>query len=169
MENETFALDGWRFFGATLWTDFNLLGDRQAAMLAASSKDRGMNDYRKIRRRDSGRLLPHHTAMLHAASKLALTRFLSGGERTRSIVVTHQAPSRQSLPRRRWEDTISAAYASEVSDLILETGPALWIHGHIHEPCDYVIGATRVLSNPYGYSSERPNPTTFRADLVVEI
>ena len=27
LENETFELGGWRFFGSTFWTDFNLFGD----------------------------------------------------------------------------------------------------------------------------------------------
>ena len=62
LENETFELNGYRFFGATLWTDFNLHGDRQSAMLAAGSKEGGMVDFRKIRRRDLGKLHPKHVA-----------------------------------------------------------------------------------------------------------
>jgi hypothetical protein len=76
LENETFALNGWRFFGATLWTDFNLLGDQPSAMFAAGAKPGGMNDYRKIRRQDTSRLQPKHTAMLHAESRLALNHGL---------------------------------------------------------------------------------------------
>ena len=45
LENEIFELDGCRFFGATLWTDFSLFDDRQSAMLAAGAKGTGMNDY----------------------------------------------------------------------------------------------------------------------------
>lgn len=44
LENETFELNGYRFFGATLWTDFNLFGDRLAAMAAAGAEEKGMND-----------------------------------------------------------------------------------------------------------------------------
>jgi len=33
LENEAFELDGYRFFGATLWTDFNLFREFQAAVL----------------------------------------------------------------------------------------------------------------------------------------
>lgn len=71
LENETFELTGYRFFGATLWTDFNLLDDRPTAMFAAGAKETGMNDYRKIRRADTGRLHPKHIALLHADSRLA--------------------------------------------------------------------------------------------------
>lgn len=62
LENQTFEFAGYRFFGATLWTDFNLYDDRPSAMIAAGAKVGGMNDYRKIRRLDTGRLQPIHTA-----------------------------------------------------------------------------------------------------------
>lgn len=170
LENETFELDGYRFFGATLWTDFNLLGDGIAAMAAAGSKERGMNDYRKIRREDAGRLQPRHTAMLHADSRLALTQFLANSDRARSIVITHHAPSIRSLPEHKHADPISAAYASNLDDLISTNGPALWVHGHIHYPRDYVIASTRVLNNASGYpdGANREN-RALRGDVVVEL
>lgn len=42
----------------------------------------------------------------------------------------------------------------------MEYQPTVWIHGHIHEPSnDYLLGKTRVLSNPYGYfEANRLNP-----------
>jgi Icc-related predicted phosphoesterase len=170
LENETFELNGYRFFGATLWTDFNLLGDRTMSMGAAGSKEGGMNDYRKIRQRDLRRLQPHHTAMLHAESRLALTQFLESGDRARSIVITHQAPSIKSLSEHRHTQPISGAYASNLEDLIHDHGPALWVHGHIHTPIDYTVGATRVLNNAFGYITDHPTGTAgFRADLVVEL
>jgi Icc-related predicted phosphoesterase len=170
LENETFELDGYRFFGATLWTDFNLLGDRYPAMVAAGSKEKGMNDYRKIRREDTGRLQPKHTAMIHADSRLALTQFLAGGDRARSIVITHHAPSIRSLPEHKHADPISAAYASNLEDLIAAAGPALWVHGHIHHPRDYLIEKTRIVNNAFGYpGSGEIEGRGFRGDLVLEL
>jgi Icc-related predicted phosphoesterase len=170
LENETFKIGGYRFFGATLWTDFNLLNDRVTAIAAAGSKERGMNDYRKIRRKDTGRLQPHHTAMLHADSRLALTRFLTSGDRTRSVVITHHAPSIRSLPEHKRTEPISAAYASNLEDLIVTQGPALWVHGHIHRPCDYLIGATRIVNNAFGYlDGAEIEGRGFRGDLVIEL
>ncbi|WP_316229062.1 hypothetical protein [Bradyrhizobium sp. SZCCHNR1070] len=43
-----------------------------------------------------------------------------------------------------------------MSRLILATRPALWIHGHIHPPSDYYVGATRVVCNPHCYGRENP-------------
>jgi hypothetical protein len=42
LENETLELDGYRFFGATLWTDFNLLDDEQPRCCrSASTREAG--------------------------------------------------------------------------------------------------------------------------------
>lgn len=170
LENETFEVDGCRFFGATLWTDFSLFDDRQSAMLAAGAKGTGMNDYRKIRRHDTGRLQPKHTAMLHADTRLALTKFLASGDRTRSVVVTHHAPSIKSIAAGKETDLISAAYVSKMDDFIAEHGPALWIHGHIHENRDYLVGNTRILNNALGYPTPDGAETAgFRGDLIVEL
>lgn len=168
LENDTATLDGVRFFGATLWTDFCLCNDRLSAFAAAADRLTGMNDYRKIRRRDTTRLEPHDTAQLHAESRLALTRFLVGSDLSRSVVITHHAPSLQSLPPARRTHSISAAYASDLDALIQAHAPALWIHGHIHTPCDYRIGGTRILCNAHGYITKEARPG-FRPDLVVEI
>lgn len=170
LENESFALDGYRFFGATLWTDFNLLGDRLSAMAAAGSKEKGMNDYRKIRRHDTGRLHPHHTAQLHADSRLTLTRFLESGDRARSVVITHHAPSLRSLPERKHADPLSAAYASNLEELIATQGPALWVHGHIHAPGAYSLGPTRIVNNAHGYpGTPESQERGFRSDLIIEL
>ncbi len=170
LENDTAELNGFRFFGATLWTDFALFGDRPSAMLAAGDKYTGMNDYRKIRRQDLSKLQPKHTAMIHADTRLALTKFLATGDRARSIVITHHAPSLQSLPARKQTETISAAYASDLNDLIETQGPALWIHGHLHFPLDYTIGRTRIVNNAHGYPAKmKSEPIRFKNDLVIEL
>ena len=51
-------------------------------------------------------------------------------------------------------DPLSPSFASNLTDLIERTRPALWIHGHTHHPVDYQVGATRVLSNQWGYPKE---------------
>jgi len=111
-----------------------------------------------------------HTALLHADTRLALTQFLAGGDPARSVVITHHAPSPKSAAIGKELDLISAAYVSDMHELIFERGPALWVHGHIHECRDYFIGKTRVLNNAFGYQAAAgPERTGFRPDLVVEV
>lgn len=74
------------------------------------------------------------------------------------IVVTHYLPTPLSTPERFRGDSTDRFFLCDVSNLIAERQPALWIHGHTHDPCDYLVGNTRVYCNPLGYPSERSNP-----------
>lgn len=78
------------------------------------------------------------------------------------IVVTHHAPSNGSLAKQ-WEGDLSNRFfiTPEMEPLILERKPALWVHGHVHTPFDYMLGNTRIVCNPQGYPTEGVafNPT----------
>lgn len=164
LENNSVEFGGYRFFGASLWTDFDLFGDHHVGMHEALR----MNDYKRIRKSPSYRkLLPSDTRMLHHMTVRELSRFLDREDNSRSIVITHHAPSRLSLPASRKNDPLSCAYASNLDDLIGRHRPLLWIHGHIHESRDYRIGPTRILCNPRAYVDE-PNPS-FDPRLVIDL
>jgi len=66
----------------------------------------------------------------------------------------HHAPSARSLNPRHAASALSAAYASALDELVGRSGAACWVHGHTHTYVDYVLGATRVLSNQRGYPDE---------------
>lgn len=149
-ENETVHIDDTRFVCATLWTDFRIKGNREMAMIQAGM---WMNDYRLIKF-DKTVLTPQDTARFHQESLVYLESELRSSiePARKTVVVTHHAPSKQSLRYERVDDELSAAYASELDSLMLDAAPQLWIHGHTHESVDYQVGETRVLSNPRGYS-----------------
>jgi Icc-related predicted phosphoesterase len=83
------------------------------------------------------------------------------------VVVTHHAPSQRSIPANYRDDILSAAYASQLDQFVEDSLATVWIHGHIHEQQDYIIGRTRVLCNPRGYPDE-PNEN-FRPDFIIEV
>lgn len=165
LENESVEIGGYRFFGATLWTDMELHGPSCPGADEAAQR---MNDYRRIRRSPSYRKLrPVDTRAVHMETVAALDRFLREGDPRRSVVITHHAPSARSLPERRRAELISCAYASHMDSFIEERRPLLWIHGHIHHSQDYRIGHTRILSNPRAYCDD-PNPS-FDPALVIDL
>jgi hypothetical protein len=48
---------------------------------------------------------------------------------------------------------MNGGYASDLSEFVLDhENIKVWVHGHMHDPVDYVIGGTRVVSNPRGYT-----------------
>jgi len=147
LEKDRVMLDGIRFLGCTLWTDFDLLGDRRRAMDCARST---MNDYGMIRTRLFRKLKPEDAMEEHRSSRAWLEQQLAAPRAPPTVVVTHHAPSLRSLPPELDGHELSAAYASNLEPLI---GPPVvaWIHGHLHNPIDYELNGVRVLSNPRGY------------------
>jgi Icc-related predicted phosphoesterase len=163
LENDIVTIGGVRFLGATLWTDFRLNGTPEAAMEQAR---RRMNDYRQIawQKKPWQRFLPIHSYRLHEDSRSFLARELASSPLP-TVVVTHHLPLQLSIPEPFKGDPTNAAYASDLSGLIEEGAPALWIHGHMHDCCDYVAGGTRIISNPRGYADEN---AAFDARLVID-
>jgi Icc-related predicted phosphoesterase len=166
LENDSVEIEGYRFFGCTLWSDMELFGNAPVAMAAAAS---GMNDYRLIRSSEMDRALtPEETVAWHKHSVKKLMGFLEAGTPERSVVVTHSCPSTHSIPERFKDSRLAPAFASNLDQCIHKHQPSLWIHGHTHENYDYKIGKTRIICNPRGYAPIEMNEE-FRADYAVEI
>jgi hypothetical protein len=168
LENGAAEIGGVRFLGCTLWTDFELFGaERRPAAMAAARE--GMMDYRHIRVSPRfRRLRPEDTAGLHRESAAWLAGELAKGDAKKTVVVTHHAPHASCLDPAFRGELLSAAYASDLSEL-LGMGAALWVHGHNHRSEDRVVGGaggTRVVSNQRGYPGEA---TGYRGGWGVEV
>lgn len=166
LARDVIVIDGVRFIGATLWTDYALYHTTESSMVLAGE---GLNDHRLVRYREaSGRIAqfkPWHARAEH----LADLKFIEAALRERfvgpTVVVTHHLPSAKSIAPRYVDDLLNPAFASNLDHLILEHQPELWIHGHTHDSCDYRLGATRVICNPGGYGGENKS---FNNHLTIE-
>ncbi|MCP3899177.1 MAG: phosphoesterase [Desulfobacteraceae bacterium] len=139
LENEAITIDRQRFIGCSLWT-------YMSEMESYLAKVR-MNDYRLVKIKDKGiyrKLSTRDTIRAHKVSVAYLKENIKEGD----IVITHHAPSFASCNP---DYTGNTAYATDLSDIIFDTKPKYWIHGHIHDPVNYEIGDTIVTSNPHGY------------------
>jgi Icc-related predicted phosphoesterase len=149
LENETIALHGTRFIAGTLWTDFQLFGAPDMAMRTAAEK---MNDYRLIRTNSYSRQLrPVDTLSRHMITRSFIESELAKPFSGPTVIVTHHAPYRGAIRRGHEQDILSAAYVSDLSEIIERYQPALWIYGHTHQSDDTCIARTRVVSNAKGY------------------
>lgn len=167
LQNETAAIAGVLFIGATLWTDFDLFGNPNYAMAAAGET---MNDYRRIRIHNyEFRLRPAHTLKRHMESRDFIARELC--VLGRHIVVTHHGCVPQAVKAGAENDILSAAYTSDCTDLLGQA--ELWIYGHTHESRDFTVGRTRVVSNSKGYGPWKSDQTwdnpCFDPNYVIEI
>jgi Icc-related predicted phosphoesterase len=163
LENDLVTINDVRFIGATLWTDYRIEGHPEVAMFHARER---MNDYRQIARQRNPwqRFGPETAYRMHQQSRLFIETALKV-DPVKTVVVTHHLPHAQSVPSRFQGDLLNAAYASDLSDVIECGRPALWIHGHTHDSCDYYVGDTHIVCNPRGYDDENDG---FEAGMVIE-
>jgi Icc-related predicted phosphoesterase len=170
LENDAVIINGIRFLGATLWTDYEFFGQSmrsQAMRLAENS----MSDFRLIEADqlkvklvgvagEENQILSHevqirplltptHTVLRHRKSIAWLQGELeqekldtNQGVFKKTVVVTHHYPSKRSTAARWSNDPLTAAFGSKLS-LDLLTQVNLWIHGHTHDSCDYRLGDSK--------------------------
>jgi predicted phosphodiesterase len=156
LERDEVVIDGVRFLGATGWTDYTATGDLFEGRYEAT---RSMNDFMRIRAGNWRRIRLLDIETTNKITKSWLQHKLAEPFSGKTVVITHHAPSMRSVRpggecAPGYVNHLDAAYANAWEDLM---GPAvdLWVHGHTHDPADYGIRGTRVVSNPVGYGRER--------------
>lgn len=168
LDADAVEIDGVRFLGATLWTDFALYGaqpkDIARSMALAQTM---MSDYHVIRMNDTGPLAPDETRGIHHLQARWLANELAKPFSGRTVVVTHHLPHPNSVHMKYRGDLLNPCFASDLSALV-RSPVQLWIHGHTHESMDYEVDGTRVVCNPRGYLPQEPNER-FDPKLVVEV
>lgn len=171
LENEVVEHNGVMFMGATLWTNCN-----NADSLTLYHLKHMMNDYKVIQNhyKDKGlyhKLIPEYTFRVHFDTLQYFQLMLSEHRDKPFVIMTHHAPSFKSVPEQFAHDQLmNGGYASDLSEFILDNeNIKVWTHGHMHDPVDYMIGDTRIVSNPRGYVGYERHSTVFDAGFSFEI
>ena len=165
LEKDSIEIEGITFHGTTLWTDFELLGN---AMTTGYECQQKMNDCKMIRRYPSySKMRSIDLHVMHNESLKWLGESLSASKTRHNVVITHHAPSIQSIPDEFKNDLVSAGYASNLENFIIENKPDLWVHGHIHTASDYRIRQTRIVCNPFGYPDDKAD--SYKENYMIEI
>lgn len=155
LHDSAVVIDGVRFLGSILWSDFRLYGDGAAETRAMAMAGAMINDFQLIRNIDrespSRAFSPAHARSYHRDSRAFLEDALKQPFAGKTVVVTHFLPAKQSIAPKYKGEPLNPYFCSDLHSMIEQHQPALWIHGHTHESCDYEIGRTRVLCNPRGY------------------
>jgi calcineurin-like phosphoesterase family protein len=81
-----------------------------------------------------------------------LARELASPFQGKTVVITHHAPSAGSVHERYARHPATPAFASSCDGLVAQAD--VWIHGHLHQACEYRLGKCLVASNPRGYGGE---------------
>jgi len=172
LDNDEGVLNGVRFIGSTLWTDFMLCGDGEPRLAAMREAVEFMNDFRVIRygAMDERVFTPADSTALHRTNVHWLERKLAEPYAGLTVVITHHAPSPKSIHPKYADSLLNACFASDADRLVEGSRARLWVHGHMHDSFDYVLGETRVVCNPRGYARNGVNENArFDPNMVVEI
>lgn len=168
------VIDGVRFVGGTLWTDFGLYeGSRRmptkAEALAVGAAS--LNDFRIIKANGSP-FTTEKSAEAHARTRAFIEGVCATPHDGPTVVVSHHAPHQKSIgakyapgervlnsthrlpdENRYWR--INVCFASNLEPMLEHAD--VWVHGHVHDSFEYQVGKCRVYANPRGYPSQGNN------------
>lgn len=172
LDDECVELNGVRFFGSTLWTDF-----RGANPDAMNGVRRRLGEYFfvKVRETASGadavsKFKPEHALAAFERARRKLSGTVSGNDGRATIVITHHAPSGKGLSPNHVGNGLDCAYASDLDDEIsaFDRVP-FWVHGHTHTRRSYRIGGTTVLANCRGFDGRDRSAAAFSPNRFFDL
>lgn len=175
LDNSSVQMNGIRFLGATLWTDYLLFPQWSQEQLMLAAQD-VLRDHHVIRY-GSESFTPAAALAEHCRSRQWLEQQLDTPFDGKTVVITHHAPHPLSIHPRHAHDPITAAFVSNLEALVRKAD--YWFHGHVHDSFDYSVGKCRVVVNPRGYASNKHAAATpaqlkfenpqFRPYCVIEL
>lgn len=143
-------IGGQRFLGGTLWY-------RRPAK-------RQIQDFVDMRKVEVGR--EWFFKQQHDFQTLMYKGSIEGSTLEDTIVVTHHLPHPNSTPEKFRESPTDHFFMCNMTGAIMDRKPKMWLHGHTHDPCDYVVGATRIICNPRGYPHEYNARAPYEPKLI---
>lgn len=162
--NEIVKIDDVSFFGGTLWTGFKN-GDH----LVRATASRNINDFRIIQEWDVNKAQAEYQR--HIDFIKTAHRQTEG----KKVIVTHFLPAQACVAERyksdRVEMLLNSYFANYLDEYIATLGDqTIWVFGHTHDAMDFLIGDTRMISNPLGYAREEiPDFAKFNPNKVIEL
>lgn len=162
LENECVVLEGVRFVGGLLWSNYELWTadrpDERASLVEQRLEaSREKSDYKRIFADGAGgRLMtPWDSRRRHQETIAYIRQELAKPFAGETVVATHFPVHPGSLQPQYVGDPDQPRYLSDHSALIEQAQPALWLHGHTHHAVSYRVGRTLVSNNPRGYPHEK--------------
>ena len=175
LERSETIIQGVRFVGTTLWSDFDALAPSVGAdpsgartLKAREKAFRAANFYLRkaaITRHGEPWLAAQMREQALACQAWLRDAFARPHDGP-TVVVSHFAPSLRSADPRYGLTPGTAGFCNALDALFPATDA--WLHGHLHAPCDYTVSGCQVVANPLGYA-RKGEQAGFRPDACVVI
>lgn len=138
------TIQGIRFIGAPLWTNF------REDFFAEHAAKRMISDFKVIKGfspADAKKLFYEHLDFIKTQYELF------GGKK---VIISHFLPTVECIhPRFRGEGLLNNYFANDLTEFISDMDEThYWMFGHTHEKVNLMLGNTNLLCNPIGYPSE---------------
>ena len=183
LERETLVMQGVRFVGTTLWSDFDALADHEGSadlgrrLKLREKAFRAANFY--LRKtggtRDGEPFLAEAMRDQALLCQQWLAQALAVPFAGPTVAVTHFAPSLLSADPRYGLVPGTAGFCNAIDGLLPRA--SLWLHGHLHAPSDYTVRGEsgdgspwqcRVVANPLGYA-RKGEQASFQPRCVIAV
>lgn len=165
LDNNVVEIDDVVFIGSVLWSDivsaaFYQMNDSR--LIKDSTENSNPYQYGK------GTMTESTVKAMHKIAVDFLKEKVEENLGKKIVVVTHHAPSYQSIGTRYLGHLLmNTGYATEILHEF-KNKVALWIHGHTHHCVDYKKDGIKVVANTRGYVGYEESPG-FDPNKVVEV
>ena len=172
LDHDVWQHDGVRFLGCTLWSDYRLFDSPELRELGLQQAGTMVRDFSRIRSAPDfeEKFTPALSQYLFDRAVAWLEQQFAIAHDGPTVVITHFAPARGSIAAQFAGSPLNACFVSDLEPQIRRWQPALWLHGHVHDSCDYRVGNTRVIANPRGYAPKGVvENKAFDATLTIDV
>lgn len=151
LDNSTAIIDGTVFVGGTLWTNLDGGNPNSEFMI-----NEALNDFISISKDETGERFRAGDSAKEFDITFDYIKMIHEMRHAddRLVIVTHHSPSFHSTSPMFKGSAINGAFASDLNWFLGNSKANLWIHGHMHNESDYILGDTRIVANPKGYPNE---------------
>lgn len=132
------------FILSTLWSKLDPLQEKRI--------QQGMSDFYQIGYNGEW-LTPRHYNEEHENCVSFIREAVEKSTADKIVVVTHHAPSLQTVAPQHQNSILRSAFASDLEDLIRNSRIDYWVYGHSHTNIDCQVGQTKIVCNQLGYVS----------------
>ena len=117
---------------------------------------------------EASRFSPEDAVIEHRKALDYINAVIEGKDDCKFVIVGHHTPSHRSIHERfRGDKIMNGGFSSQLDDYIsYRPQIKLWIHGHTHDPFDYMIDQCRVVCNPRGYINYEKFADNFKLKYI---
>ena len=132
------------FILSTLWSKLDPLQEKRI--------QQGMSDFYQIGYNGEWLTTQHYNDE-HGNCVRFIREAVEKSTADKIVVVTHHAPSLQTVAPQHQNSILRSAFASDLEELIKNSRIDYWVYGHSHTNIDCQVGQTKIICNQLGYVS----------------